>query len=281
MFDLGQFSAFHFLRPMWLLTLLPVLVLYGLLLRKQSAARQWKRYIASHLLQHLMVGTARKNRVRPVNLLLPVLILAALALAGPTWLQEPLPFTEDEAPLIIALDLSFEMNTVDIQPSRLERAKQKVRDLLVERAGSRTALIAYAGSAHMILPLTEDAQILELYLDSLSPDIMPEQGKNAAEALALAEELLAQEQAPGTILFMTNSIEEEARTAFVAHTDESGNAVMILGIGTAQGGPIPTSRNRFRTDREGNRIISTLDREGLAALSQDADIYVTSVTVDD
>jgi len=280
MFDLGQFSAFHFLRPMWLLTLLPVILLHGLLLRKQSAARQWKRYIASHLLQHLMVGTAQKKRVRPVNLLLPVLILAALALAGPTWLQEPLPFTEDEAPLIIALDLSFEMNTVDIQPSRLERAKQKVRDILVERAGSRTALIAYAGSAHMILPLTDDAQILELYLDSLSPDIMPEQGKNTAEALALAEELLAQEQAPGTILFMTNSVEGEARTAFVAQKEESRNAVMILGLGTAQGGPVPTGGNRFLTDREGNRIISTLDREGLAALSQDAGIYVTSVTVD-
>jgi Ca-activated chloride channel family protein len=281
MFDMGQFSNFHFLRPQWLLTLLPVFLLSGLLLRKQSAARQWKKYIASHLLQHLVVGTAQKKRVRPVNLLLPVFILAALALAGPSWLQEPLPFTEDEAPLIIALDLSFEMNTMDIQPSRLERAKQKVRDLLAERAGARTALIGYAGSAHMILPLTDDAQILELYLDSLSPEIMPDQGKNAAEALALAEKLLAQEQAPGTILFMTNAVGGEAQVDLVAHKEESANAVMILGFGTALGGPIPIGRNRFRTDLNGSRVISTLDREGLAALSQDAGIYVTSVTVDD
>jgi len=281
MFDLGPFSHFHFLRPQWLLTLVPVLLLYSLLLRKQSAARQWKKYIASHLLQHLTVGTARKKRMRPVNLLLPVFILLALALAGPTWIQEPLPFTEDEAPLIIAMDLSVEMNTVDIQPSRLERAKQKVRDLLSERAGARTALLAYAGSTHMILPLTDDAAILEIYLDSLTPDILPEQGKNAAEALVLAEEMLSREQAPGSILFITNAIDPAASPSFVAHSQTSHNAVMVLGVGTAQGGPIPIGGNRFRTDREGNRVISTLDLAGLAALSQDAGIYVTSVTVDD
>jgi Ca-activated chloride channel family protein len=280
MFDLGQLSSFHFLRPLWLLTMIPVLLLWVLLLRRQSAARQWKKFIASHLLQHLMVGKTQKKRVRPVNLLLPVFILAALALAGPTWLQEPLPFSEDEAPLIIALDLSFEMNTVDIQPSRLERAKQKVRDLLAERAGARTALIGYAGSAHMILPLTDDPQILELYLDSLSPELMPAQGKNTAAALALAEELLAREQAPGTILFMTNSIEGESRADITTHQEASENAVMVLGFGTAQGGPIPTGGNRFLTDREGNRVISTLDREGLTALSQDVGVYVTSVTID-
>ncbi|NOR14424.1 MAG: VWA domain-containing protein, partial [Candidatus Aminicenantes bacterium] len=281
MFDPGQLSHFHFLRPEWLLTLGPVFLLFWLLLRKQSTMHQWKKFIASHLLQHLMVGAAQKKRVRPVNLLLPVLILTALALAGPTWMKEPLPFTEDEAPLIIAMDLSMEMNTVDIQPSRLERAKQKVRDLLADRAGARTALLAYAGSAHMILPLSDDAQILELYLDSLTPNIMPEQGKNAAEALALAEEMLSHEQAPGTILFITNAIPEDAQPAFVAHSQDSLNAVMVLGVGTAQGGPVPTGSNRFRTDREGNRITSTLDREGLETLSRKADVYVISVTVDD
>ena len=281
MFDLGQFSHFHFLRPEWLLTLAPVFLLFWLLLRKQSAARQWKKYIAPHLLQHLMVGTAQKRRLRPVNLLLPVFILTALAMAGPTWVQEPLPFTEDEAPLIIAMDLSMEMNTVDIPTSRLERAKQKVLDLLAERTGARTGLLAYAGSAHMILPLSDDAQILTLYLDSLTPNIMPEQGKNPSEALALAEEMLSHEQAPGTILFITNSIPEDAYPAFAAHSQNSTHAVMVLGVGTAQGGPIPTGGNRFRTDQDGKRITSTLDRAGLQTLSQETGIYITSITVDD
>jgi len=281
MLDLGQFANFHFIRPQWLLMLVPILLIYLLLRRKQSAVKQWEKVISPHLLKHLIIGTERIKRLRPVNLLIPVFILAALAISGPTWIQEPLPFTEDEAPLIIALDLSLEMNAVDVQPSRLERAKQKVRDLLTERSGARTALLAYSGSAHMILPLTDDSQITEMYLASLTPDIMPEQGKNTAEALALAEEMLSQELTPGTVLFFTNAIDEEHIPAFVDHSQESQNAVMVLGMGTTQGGPIPTGRNMVLTDPEGNRIISTLDREGLEALSQEAGVYVTSVTVDD
>lgn len=279
--DLGQFANFHFIRPQWLLMLIPILLLFWLLRRKQSATKQWDRFISPHLLKHLIVGTEQKRRLRPVNLLMPVFILASLALSGPTWLQEPLPFTEDEAPLIIAMDLSAEMNAVDIQPSRLERAKQKVRDLLAERSGARTALLAYAGSAHMILPLTDDPQILEMYLASLNPDIMPERGKNASQALALAEEMLSGEITPGTVLFFTNAIDAEQIPTFVDHSQESRNAVMVLGIGTTQGGPIPTGGNMVLTDPEGNRVISTLDREGLEQLSKEADVYVTSITVDD
>jgi Ca-activated chloride channel family protein len=279
--DLGQLANFHFIRPLWLLMLLPSIFLFWLLHRKQSASIQWEGIISPHLLKHLIVGETQKKRMRPVNLLLPVFILAALALAGPTWIQEPMPFTEDEAPLIIALDLSVEMNAIDIQPSRVERSKQKVRDLLAERKGARTALLAYAGSAHMILPLTDDPQILEIYLASLSSDIMPEKGKNAAEALSLAEAMLAKEITPGTILFITNAIAEEAQSEFVAHSQESQNAVMVLGVGTSQGGPVQTGRSTFLTDREGNRVISKLDRPGLETLAQESGTYVTSVTVDD
>lgn len=281
MFDLGQFSDFHFIRPLWLLMLLPVPLLYGLFRRSRSPLQQWQKIIAPHLLKHLTVGAEQKKRVRPVNLLLPAFILSALALAGPTWQREAMPFTEDEAPLVIALDLSVEMNAVDVQPTRLERAKQKVRDLLAERSGSRTALLAYAGSAHMILPLTDDARILETYLSSLTSDIMPDQGKAAAPALTLAEEMLARETAAGTILFVTNAIDRDSFPDFVRHSQESRNAVMVLGMGTTQGGPIRMGRNTFRTDREGNRVISALDREGLETLAGEAGVYVTSVTVDD
>lgn len=279
--DLGQFANFHFIRPWWLLMLLPSVLLFWLLHRKQSASRQWEGIISPHLLKHLIVGADQKKRVRPVNLLLPVFILSALALAGPTWIQEPMPFTEDEAPLVIALDLSVEMNAIDVQPSRLDRSKQKVRDLLAERIGARTALIAYTESAHMVLPLTDDTQILEIYLASLSPEIMPDQGKNAAEALSLAEDILAKEIIPGTILFITNAIAEETQPEFVSHSQESKNAVMVLGMGTIQGGPVQTGKNTFLVDREGNRVISTLDRAGLENLTRETGAYVTSITVDE
>ena len=124
------------------------------------------------------------------------------------------PFTEDQAPLVIALDVSSSMEMTDIQPSRLQRAQQKVRDLLAERSGARTALLAYAGSAHMVLPLTDDPNILEMYVEALSPAIMPEQGKDAAKALDLAQEMLAKEEVPGTILFLTDGISKESASGF-------------------------------------------------------------------
>ena len=85
---------------------------------------------------------------------------------------------------------------------RLERAQQKVRDLLQQRRGAKTALIAYAGSAHMVLPFTDDPDAIDLYLSSLGPELMPVPGKDTAQALALAQQMLAAEETPGTILFL-------------------------------------------------------------------------------
>jgi Ca-activated chloride channel family protein len=166
-----------------------------------------------------------------------VVFLLILALAGPAWQQEPLPFTEDQAPLVIALDLSQEMKVIDIQPSRLERAKQKIHDLMERRSGARTALLAYAGSAHMILPLTDDPQILKTYLDSLDPEIMPKPGKRADLVLNLAAEMLSKENTPGSILFITNRIESKYFPAFDDWSRENKSRILIMGMGRESGGP--------------------------------------------
>ena len=125
-------------------------------------------------------------------------------------------------------------------------------------------LLAYAGSAHMVLPLTDDPNILEMYVEALSPAIMPEQGKDTAKALKLAEEMLAKEEVPGTILFLTDGISSDQVPAFAEFRRQSKDQVAVLGIGTTMEG-----------------IKHPLDREGLEALSKQAGVYVTTVTVDD
>ena len=144
-------EALHFLRPLWLLALIPTAVLYAVI-RASSPERQWRRIIAPHLLEHLKVGGGAGLRFRPRHLITLLLTLGSIALAGPTWERERSPFAEDTAPLVVALDLSQSMNAIDVRPSRLERGKQKIRDLLELRKGARTALVAYAGSAHTVLP---------------------------------------------------------------------------------------------------------------------------------
>ena len=273
-------ADFHFLRPSWLWALVPIAVLYLVLSRDSDPRRRWARVIAPHLLDHLTVRPGRRFSFRPVHLVTAVAALSALGAAGPAWEREVSPFAEDTAPLVIALDLSRSMDAIDVQPTRLERSKQKVRDLLALRRGSRTALIVYAGSAHTVLPLSNDETMFETFLDGLSTSIMPTPGKAPAGALALADSLLARDSVPGSILFITDGIGEDATDAFVDHEARSRDAVLVLAVGTSAGGPIRTGPNQFANDGAGRRIVTTLDRAGLDALSARTAAFVAGATVD-
>jgi Ca-activated chloride channel family protein len=272
-------SAFHFLRPEWLWLALPSALVVFLLLRRDDPVRPFRSLVAPHLLPHLLVGVQRGFRLQAVHLLAVFLAVATLALAGPTWQREAPPFAQDEAALVIALDLSRSMDAIDVQPSRLERAKQKLRDLLALRDGARSALVVYAGTAHTVLPLTDDPRILETYLEALATGLMPVQGKEAPAALALAESLLAKETVPATILFVTDGISKAQLPAFAAQKKTSRNQLMVLGIGTSEGGPIRDGKG-FATEG-GHQVVGRLDREGLLELARATGALVASATLDD
>ena len=215
----SEWAEFHFLRPLWLFMVPAAMAFYWALLERHSAERIWRGVIAPHLLTHLTLNRARGWRLEPRMTMASALVLAGIGLAGPTWQREPPPFVEDRAPLIIALDLSPSMNSVDIQPTRLIRAKQKIRDLLALRRGARTALIVYRGSAHMVLPLTDDGKILASYVDLLETNLLPRDGKRTEEALRLADTLLAKDPVPGSVVLLTDSIESSAVARVQAEDD--------------------------------------------------------------
>lgn len=274
-------SAFHFLRPLWLL-LIPAALLIVLAWHWLSdPRRRWQGVIAPHLLARLIVDGGRGWRLRPVHGACAVLVLTGLAAAGPAWEREPPPFTTDKAPMVIAIDLSRSMDAVDLAPTRLERSKQKVRDLMQLRAGSRTGLVVYAGTAHMVVPPTDDPQFMDLYLAALDTGMMPRAGKNAAAALALADSLLARESAAGTVLFITDGFDRAQIPGFAAHARSSDVQLLVLAAGTTQGGPIRTADGRVATDQQGRPVQGKLDLAGLKALSSDADIPLASLTLDD
>jgi Ca-activated chloride channel family protein len=97
--------------------------------------------------------------------------------------------------LVIAIEVSDSMRSNDLQPTRLDRARFKVMDLVAARTGSRTALIAYAGSAHIVVPPSTDSEVLQPFLESLDPVIMPSPGANAGNVLPLAQALLGEQAA--------------------------------------------------------------------------------------
>ena len=264
-------SQFHFLRPWWLLALAPALWLVWMIHRHQDAARPWRGVIADHLLPHLLAEGRRRRRLQPVHLLLPIWLLATLALSGPTWQREPAPFADDEAALVIVIEVTPTMLAQDIQPSRLARAAQKIHDLLTQRPGTRTALVAYAGSAHLVMPLTRDAELVTRFAAELSPAIMPMQGDAPAEALALAEEQLRQSGLRGSILLITDGVPAEQLPQLAAYRKQGGAPVQLLAVAAAPGVPLPPD----------SPPAPALDRAALDKATDTLDATLTVVSPDD
>ena len=228
---LDALPLFHFLRPWWLL-LLPITLLLCWHVRKVGATRPaTPKGLAPHLAEALTIGNEGRRRFYAIDGVAAVIALITLAAAGPTWSRVPNPLVAETAPLAIALEVSETMLDTDIAPNRLERAKHKILDVVNARAGARTALIAYAGSAHRVVPLTEDPEVLKPFLEGLIPDVMPSAGENATAALDLARNVLANEEVAGAILFALDDLNGADISEFAQHAANDGARVLFLSVG--------------------------------------------------
>jgi len=197
---------FHFLRPLYLLLLLPAAFVIWGIVKREDYRGGLQALIAPHLLEHILVGRKRQRALRPLYFLALFWGIAIFALAGPSWQREASPFVNDSAGLVIVLKVTPDMLAQDIQPSRLRRAIQKIHDLLKLRPGAKTALIAYAGSSHLVMPLTSDPAIIEMFSRALDPKIMPIKGDAPLKALREAAALLRESNTPGSILLIADDI---------------------------------------------------------------------------
>lgn len=228
---LGELAAFHFLRPLWLAMLLPVALLLWRLRRGRSDVQRWRRFVAPHLLPHLLVRRGVRSRgPGPLWFLGVAWLVTIVALAGPTWERQPTPFSQDQAALVMVVKVTPEMLARDVQPSRLQRAVHKIRDLQAARPGARAALIAYAGSAHLVVPLTSDPAIIAGFAEALAPDIMPVPGDAAAEAVALGNRLLQREGVVGSIVLMADTVSRSEFARLRAAREAGGARVHLLAV---------------------------------------------------
>jgi Ca-activated chloride channel family protein len=261
---------FHFLRPWLLLLLLPAAGIIGYSWRKDGR-RGMQALIAKHLLAHLLVGAGRRNRRSPLLLLAVFWGIGILAVAGPTWKKEATPFTQDAAALVIVLKVTPSMTAKDIQPSRLTRATQKIHDLLKLRPGAKTALIAYAGSSHLVMPFTVDPRIIDMFSQALDPDVMPDAGDDPAAALAQAAALLMQAGLGGSILLIADSLPLSQLAAMEQVRRQTGIPVHFYAMAAPKGVRVPPDSPPAPP--------LDLDAWDKAAATVGAD--VTAVTVDD
>jgi Ca-activated chloride channel homolog len=199
-------SSFHFLRPYWLLLILPALVVWRFEASVSDASDRWKRVIDRELLCHLLVRDEKRIGITPNLLSLVAWILGSVAVAGPTWVREPSPFADAKPPVMVVLGVTPSMETSDLAPTRLDRARQKLADLLALREGAATGLIAYSGSSHLVLPPTPDATVVIAMMQALEPNIMPKQGDDVAAAVVLARGVLDGNERGGSVLVVTDSV---------------------------------------------------------------------------
>jgi Ca-activated chloride channel family protein len=275
-------ALFHFLRPEWLFALPVLVALWWTLRRADRASETTAGPIAAHLAAALTVGGARESGLRPVDSGMLAVALLAIAAAGPTWRQQPSPWFAESAPLVIAVEVSDSMRANDLQPTRLDRARFKVRDLVAARSGARTALIAYAGTAHVVMPPTEDAAVLKPFLESLDPRMMPVPGANAAAVLPLAMAMLGDDGARGSILFVNDGFETTDIPALTAHAASAGAPGLVsLVLGTESGGVALLPDGSPARDTAGRPLATQVDAALLRRAGSAGDMPVIRAEVGD
>lgn len=269
--NLPDWSALHFLRPEWLWALLALPLILALAVYRQRRSDAWRQAVDAHLLPHLLAAGA-KRRVRLPWALLLGWTLASLAMAGPSWRQQAQPMFQASAPLLVVLDLSSRITATDLPPSRLLQARAKVGELLRARQGGQVGLVVYADDAYTVAPLTDDGSNVALYLDALSPDVMPRDGQRADRGIDWATRLMRQIGAlQGQILLVSDQADSEAALA-AAQARSLGLQVSVLGLGTPAGAAYRDSNGQIRQaalDEGSLRAVATAGGGRYARISAD------------
>ena len=258
--ELDFLNQFHFLRPEWFITLIPLMLLV-ILIRKTTAKQSgWQSVIPSHLYQYMVIGKNELGAKPPMWMLAIVWLMSVTALAGPTWERLPQPVYQLKMGHVIVIDMSLSMRATDMTPDRLTRAKYKAIDLVNAIGEGEMGLVAYAGDAFVISPLTEDAGNITTLLPSLSPEIMPVPGSDPLLGIESAAELLTNAgYNSGMIYWITDGIELEQQQELQEYVASIPFTVNALTVGTSEGAPIRQQSGELLKDFTGSIVIPKLN----------------------
>lgn len=277
---MSSLADFHFIRPYWLLALVPFVVIVILLVKNKLGSSNWSSVCDADLLPYLLQEKAVNQSRWPITTTAIAVLLAISALAGPTWQRIPSPVFRNDSALVIALNLSKSMDAEDIKPSRLIRARYKIADILQQRTDGQTALLVYAGDAFTVTPLTDDTETIINQLPALTTDIMPIEGNNTKLVLEKAVALFNQSGLQkGQILLVTDNVDLDNSKNVASSLDNYH--LSILGLGTTDGAPITLPEGGFLKDDQGNIVLPKLNSRDLAKLAEAGQGIYQSLTADD
>jgi Ca-activated chloride channel family protein len=264
-------SDFHFIRPLWLLGIIPAALCLLMINKLAHQAGNWSKVISAELLPFLMQSDAQgENRLTRSFMMgaAGCWLLFCLALAGPSWNQLPQPVHKEDAALVLMLDLSPSMLAEDVAPSRLIKARYKMIDILKARQQGFTGLVVYGGEAFTVSPLTEDGNTIVSLIPTLHPGLLPVYGSNTEDGIDAAMDLIKNagyQQAD--ILLLTDGVSRAAFGDISSQLKSRNIRLHILGVGTAEGAPIPMGNGGFVKDKNGSILLPKLDSSALRQLA--------------
>ncbi|WP_157981234.1 vWA domain-containing protein [Aliidiomarina iranensis] len=274
-------SEFHFLRPEWLWLLIPWLLILPWLRAHFLKRGNWEDILAPHLSQILLQGGANKTPKWPFYALAAGLLITILALSGPSWQRVEVPLFNQDQGAVLVLDASMQTRAQDTNPDRFTRLSFKATDIVNQFNSGQLGLIAYAGDAFTVTPLTRDAETILQSLKVLTPEIMPIQGRDPLLAMQEADRLLtAAGYSAGEILWLTSGIDQRDMEDLRRFFRENNHRVSILAAGTTEGAPIRDTEGELLRDSAGRVILARLVPEYLERISAETGGRYTMATVD-
>lgn len=237
-----ELGALGFLRPAWFaaLALLPLAWLWR---RRRGPSRRWDGVVDAHLLPHLLVpGAGRRSPAAPLGAL--AFALGVVALAGPTWRAAEQPLWQTRSPLVIAVDLSSAALATDLPPTRLAQLRARLATLVREHRGGPVGLVAFAGDAFTVAPVSDDVANVGLFVDALHPDVMPVDGQAVDRAIVWSRRLIERAGfSRGHVVVLTDHADGAALRAAAAARG-AGVSISVLGLGTPAGAQVRTLEGR-------------------------------------
>jgi Ca-activated chloride channel family protein len=221
----------HFIRPFWLFALIPVTLYLLWVIYSSRQNNPWKKVCDPHLLQVLLQPAASTSRIFFNVTLFIFFTLSILALAGPSWEKAKLPVYRDVSSLMLVLDLSTAMQSGDLKPDRLTRARFKIRDLINSAQNTQMGLVVFTEEAFVVSPLSQDANTLNEMLDELSPQMMPVAGSDIGQGLTQGLTLLKQGAAQHAGLLLITASEPTANSWIAARNiTDAGYHLNVLAM---------------------------------------------------
>ena len=265
-----HFARGEYLNLLWLTPVLAFCLLWSLRIRRKRLHEFLSPSLAPRLTQEYSRG---RSSVRAL-LLLGFFAFAVLALARPQWGTRMETIRRRGVDILVALDTSYSMNTEDIAPTRLAKAKAEVRSLMGKLRGDRLGLVTFAGTAVVQCPLTLDYGAISLFLDTASTETIPDPGTSLASAITTANAaFIAKEQKYKVLIIITDGEDLEGQVApALERAREAGVIIYAVGVGTPEGRPIPVRDAKgdvveYHRDPGGQVVISRLDERSLAEIA--------------